>query len=578
MELASFAGLQFPPIRGRSSVLHPRPGGACGGARCRPPCSAEQRAAVVTWLRQTHRLANLVAQAAGERTSVHLHTSCLRADSSALWSSLGRRDGASPVVIHESFDPALLAAIGALLAAAQTARPPAGRSAAERQAYFHGTRHLASWNSNMLLNTLKWSFVAATHAKMVVFLDLDMEPTPRVAHAAHAAEHWASLLRCLERRNESFFSLSDHSTPVNTAYMIIKPNLSLYAEGVEVLWRAAKGAFNSTHGWDLVGPPRSAVPPSDPSWTMLRRKRMEMFTLNDWTFVCGATDQGFFFYIFRVRHTIGADLLINTRCPRGNSTPTGPTRRGARFRARRRVAAERAAREWWNPSGRSLAWLHHYAGGMKPEIFLNEYNACERNVMGQLMSGNALRTFFQQASSTRRTRTPAGRGNVSHPPESVAWEVARSLSWGRRALLEARLMLQDIPAATAHAHARCRENTPSSRPSPMPSIASPMYTNAKTLSVHCPSNLSSDARSGSAASLFLEEVVQFLERGTNCVETSLRRWNVSVTPRFRKLIQRRRRGGSPAFVGDHMSGYDFIHTMYTSLDDAMPVAPSIFGS
>lgn len=164
-------------------------------------------------------------------------------------------------------------------------------------------------------------------------------------------------------------------------------------------------------------------------------------------------------------------------------------------------------------------------------------------------------------------------------------------------------MLQDIPAATAHAHARCRESTPSSRPSPMPSIASPMYTNAKTLSVHCPSNLSSDARSGSPASLFLEEVVQFLERGTNCVETSLRRllvdadrparhgsapfrslsrpfrrWNVSVTPRFRKLIQRRRRGGSPAFVGDHMSGYDFIHTMYTSLDDAMPVAPSIFGS
>ena len=429
-ELVSFVGLSYPPMLlrhvGLTEQLQSR------GLR---RCSNHQRTAVLLWLRQTQRLASLIGSATSWRTSVHMYTTCYGAAASELLTSFGWHDGAgAPIVIHETVDSPLLKALEALRAAPSRWPPAIGLSDAQRKALFRASKHLLTWGGAFTLNVLKWVIVSAVHAELVVFLDLDMEPLPQQhASEAGAIDHWVSLFRCVQGRNESFFSLSDHSTPVNTAYMIVKPNASLYEEGIAALMRAAGGAFNRTHGWDLVGPPREVVPPADPSWIMLRRKRLEIFTLNDWTFVCADIDQGFFFYMYRVRHQAGADLLLNTRCQRGSKPTLLPwTRRTARAKARGATnASVDGGYEWWRPDSLSEAFLHHYAGGRKPETMMTEGQACDKQEDGlpargvQSLLGVQLVTTRDPSRQNRRTTRLESTGV---PPERNAWELVRGCS------------------------------------------------------------------------------------------------------------------------------------------------------
>ena len=153
---------------------------------------------------------------------------------------------------------------------------------------------------------------------MVVVLDVDTEPWPlrplRSRDEKKALAHWLWLLRCFRSQNHSLFSISDHSAPVHGGYFLLKPNVTLHDEGIAVLRRAARGAFNVRDGWDLVGRPRQAVPRSDPAWEIVRHRSMEMFSRNDHSYVCGSSDQGFFFHMYRIRHRMGADMRFAPRC------------------------------------------------------------------------------------------------------------------------------------------------------------------------------------------------------------------------------------------------------------------------
>jgi len=204
---------------------------------------------LLQWSSQMHRLATNVAAASKLTTAVHLWTPCVRAtDTAAIF-----RNG-SAFILHESHDPALEAALTAMCRAARA-----------------GGGH-PSWCSDWCNTLLKWS-VFDLEATMVVFVDLDMEVLPRgLPHTAAAyspdesvTNEWVALLHCARRSTWAMLSLPDHSSPVNTAFLVVKPSRALYVEGVELLERAASGHYNQTHGWDLIGPPARAVPPTDDS-------------------------------------------------------------------------------------------------------------------------------------------------------------------------------------------------------------------------------------------------------------------------------------------------------------------------
>eukprot|EP00966_Prymnesium_polylepis_P044723 1036016-Prymnesium_polylepis.1 len=124
-EFVAFVGLQYPPWMGRKSCLqahieqntsfcNPEHKRGVRAPRCQRCCSAHQHVAVLNWIRQTQRLASAVTGATGERTSVHMYTTCLRASAGALLTRLGEKGSAVPIVIRDTFDPELLGALGAI--------------------------------------------------------------------------------------------------------------------------------------------------------------------------------------------------------------------------------------------------------------------------------------------------------------------------------------------------------------------------------------------------------------------------------------------------------------------------------
>ena len=79
-----------------------------------------------------------------------------------------------------------------------------------------------------------------THARLAVYLDLDVEVLPSwslrllpaavgapgvEAEARKTAEDWMHLLRCADTRRWALLSLPDHSSPVNGA--TIQPSIYL---------------------------------------------------------------------------------------------------------------------------------------------------------------------------------------------------------------------------------------------------------------------------------------------------------------------------------------------------------------
>ena len=280
---------------------------------------------------------------------------------------------------------------------------------------------------------------------------------------APAAIEWLRVLRCANSSRWSLLSLPDHSAPVNTAFLVVKPSRALYLEGIAALQRAASGAFNRTHGWDLVGPPSTAVPALDDS----RTRASEMRSRDDWSFVCASLDQGFFFYMMRVRSAVGSDL--------GRVCSLGPHEQPHVPRMR--------------------AKLRHYAGGVKPEESLALAGRCSHK--GALVMAARPRSGFW------RLLRPAAEPKLRY----IAQEIARSLSWGERTrALAAELLGQ--PEATAP-----REFDRPTQPLCSAATARPLRPTGPAV---CP---------------LLHSCVAKLSEGLRCLRAELDFYNVTLLPR-----------------------------------------------
>ena len=306
VELAAFVTSQYLPSAAGSNRSEPsrtpdlriRQHGQCAPFVC----------GLVQWTRQVHRLASRLQELSGERTSVHLFSPCMPQSMSTVMA-----EGAgSKIVIHPKHRRRLIASIWAL----------------QQHARRHPSQEWAkSWASNGVQMLCRWEMLALTQSRLVVYLDLDVEVMPsyslRLFPAAPQSESieetwrrteddWLQLLRCANASNHSLLSYPDHSSPVNGALLIARPSLQMYEEGLGALERAALAPWNSSTGWDGIGRPSRAVPITDHVWYR-KARHTRLVDRDDWAFVGGQKDQGLLFYIFRVRHAVGADIRL-TQC------------------------------------------------------------------------------------------------------------------------------------------------------------------------------------------------------------------------------------------------------------------------
>ena len=125
--------------------------------------------------------------------------------------------------------------------------------------------HAPSTFSRTLVVTLqKWAAVSLVDAEYVCALDLDMDVfLPTLEPFADAvADEWLDAFARMRGVGAHLASYPDHSSPINAGFMLLRPNRSLYEEGVRLLARADR-AWSVDAGWDLLGRPLDVVPRTD---------------------------------------------------------------------------------------------------------------------------------------------------------------------------------------------------------------------------------------------------------------------------------------------------------------------------
>ena len=132
-------------------------------------------------------------------------------------------------------------------------------------------------------------------AEYVCALDLDMDVfLPTLEPFADAvADEWLDAFARMRGVGAHLASHPDHSSPINAGFMLLRPNRSLYEEGVRLLARADR-AWSVDAGWDLLGRPLDVVPRTDVVLlaTGGRRHAMAQWVSNGkWDFVGAMLDQ-----------------------------------------------------------------------------------------------------------------------------------------------------------------------------------------------------------------------------------------------------------------------------------------------
>ncbi|KAL3895197.1 MAG: hypothetical protein SGPRY_013579, partial [Prymnesium sp.] len=331
----------------------------------RGPCQTSLPS-LLHWALQVKALASRVAQLSGERLSVHVFSACL----APAWGELlsENADGASVKLrVHAAHRSDIRLAVHAL------------RETSSRLDCCY------DWRQHMVATLLKWEIMAMTRARVVVFLDLDLEVLPqhslRILHMLAGQQHaelqkierlnakdWMEVLRCVSSSNYTMLATPDHSSPVNAALMFVRPNLTLYHEGINVLRGAVGKPFDYMQGWESIGKPKAVLPPEDAAWWRLPH-HLEMLDWNNWKFVGSSIDQGFFFYMTRLRHKrpqIGTDLRMSS--------------------------CSRPSRDGISDAGPHTTFFYHYGahGGWKPDRVASEWASkavmkehCDASLIGR---------------------------------------------------------------------------------------------------------------------------------------------------------------------------------------------------
>ena len=156
--------------------------------------------------------------------------------------------------------------------------------------------------------SLKWNVLGWTQYDAVLFVDMDAELLPLgVYDHAQAVARWVALLHnFVQSPRARVVALPDHSTPVNTGLMLLRPDRALYDDGVRVM----RGChYNSSHGWHggslEVAAPRilarlRGLHTQRPRWHPAVWQNVQR-----WAFYAAGTDQGFFYHmLYRCHHVV----------------------------------------------------------------------------------------------------------------------------------------------------------------------------------------------------------------------------------------------------------------------------------
>lgn len=167
------------------------------------------------------------------------------------------------------------------------------------------------------LNMLKWTAISLVDYELVLYADVDIDLMPSNELIGTAARRWSELARTLEsaaRRKDGWqpqlVANADAMAPFNGGLWLVRPSAITFEDGLATL-RACR--FNSSHGWEHAGSPRAlGLTPrhadGEPVTSDVGDRPLEndAYRRNDWSFVGGDVDQGFWFYMFFVRQQSGA--------------------------------------------------------------------------------------------------------------------------------------------------------------------------------------------------------------------------------------------------------------------------------
>ncbi|KAL3915038.1 MAG: hypothetical protein SGPRY_007398 [Prymnesium sp.] len=331
--------------------LEQRSAEASRARACRVAASA-----LFQWASQVQAIGTAMQRNHAMRVSIHLFSLCMSPALAEAMSTCrhGWHGCHAPLRLHAHHAVQLRHAVGAM------------------QQYAREHECCEEWASDGVNMLLRWEVFAMEHTKVVVYLDLDVEVLPRwsllLLHS-HPSRHtdrqvvavaseWAHLTACASSSASLLFSYPDHSSPVHGAVLIARPNASLYADGLHVLRRATKFApFNAslgmlggrvpsshlqitcggvaattriswmrTTGGSSEGavrlPPRSLPLPAD----CLTVRLLWSLILCSHMFVVSShpADQGFLYYMLRVRHQLGADIRLS-ECARASPAGSQPS-------------------------------------------------------------------------------------------------------------------------------------------------------------------------------------------------------------------------------------------------------------
>jgi hypothetical protein len=239
-------------------------------------CQDVETCAISYWLVRAARLGSVIESVSGRDVAIDAYTPCIEP---------GVRESASHVTVrvHARFPPELEATVPFV---------PIDEN----------PRNIARAPYRLSITLLKWVAVGLD-SEFVVCFDLDMDVfLPALEPVVDAvAREWLDVFERMKRVKASLASLPDHSAPINAGFMLLRPNRTLYHEGVALL-RRANTSFSEARGWELLGEPLAVVPIADSmGWQDARNQNRPTLgwikTAKRWTFVGAPLDQGFFFHM-----------------------------------------------------------------------------------------------------------------------------------------------------------------------------------------------------------------------------------------------------------------------------------------
>lgn len=238
---------------------------------------------MASWVERASHLASIVSESQGQRGALDLFSNCFSARSVVAPNGVMVRT-------HPDPDPPLLRGVA------------------------YAPVQWASIGSRVHARcVMKWAAMSVSDAEFVFLVDLDaIMLTPQLAQLPrHVADEWHLLMQHMRMRHLRLVSEPDSSSPLNAGFLIFRPDRRVYEAGLRVL-RWANTTYNKTHGWELRGRPRDVLPRTDVAWKAAQgTSTFALLRRNDWRFFGAAYDQGFIFYMLRVKFALGEDIPLD---------------------------------------------------------------------------------------------------------------------------------------------------------------------------------------------------------------------------------------------------------------------------